>query len=104
MNDTLAADLHAEVRRLRIRVTGFDSGALDLRTSRGRSRREAIRGALDRLSKVSAESRLVPELEDRVLADQLVVLLTDCSPEYGATEAMTKQALAIARDLRVELG
>ncbi|GAA4285096.1 hypothetical protein GCM10022261_26270 [Brevibacterium daeguense] len=104
MNDTLAADLHAEVRRLRIRVAGFDSAALDLRTSRSRTRRAAIRSALARLSDAGAGSRLVPELEDRVLADQLVVLLTDCSPEYGATEAMTKQALAIARDLRVELG
>ena len=45
----------------------------------------------------------MPVLEDRVLADQVVVLLTDCLPEYGATDTQTATALTIAEDLRRDL-
>ncbi|MBD8021807.1 hypothetical protein H9634_13560 [Brevibacterium sp. Re57] len=96
----------------------------------GRTRRQAIREALSSLAALSLATRpvrstvlmaatgahtasapeapagsvpAVPDLGDRVLADQLVVLLLDCSPEYGANAAVTEKARAIAVQLRREL-
>ncbi|WP_029089604.1 hypothetical protein [Brevibacterium album] len=93
-NDAQAADLHEEIRRLRIRVTGLTAAALDA------GARTAVRAALRELAELSAEARPVPDLGDRVLADQLVVLLSDCLPEYGAPEPATAEALRIAVRLR----
>ncbi|WP_344306207.1 hypothetical protein, partial [Brevibacterium samyangense] len=81
----------------RIRVIGlspaaFESGA-----------RDHVRGALTALSDLAAAGRPVPDFGDRVLADQLVVLLTDCLPEYGADPVVTERALTIATDLRRDL-
>ena len=45
----------------------------------------------------------MPVLADRVLGDQLVVLLQDCLPEYGAAPAVTARALQIAVELRRHL-
>ncbi|GAA4515822.1 hypothetical protein [Brevibacterium yomogidense] len=89
-----AAALLEEVGRLRLRVTSLTTRQLD------DGRRAVIREALAHLSDLCAEGRAVPELEDRVLADQVVVLLTDCLPEYGATDDQTARALVIAQDLR----
>ena len=135
MNTHAAADLHEEVRRLRIRITSLASSphldhSLDAVLADGRTRRQAIREALSSLAALSLATRpvrstvlmaatgahtasapeapagsvpAVPDLGDRVLADQLVVLLLDCSPEYGANAAVTEKARAIAVQLRREL-
>lgn len=95
--DTKAAALLEEVRRLRVRVMGLSTSQLD------EGRRTRIREALTGLSDLRAHGRRVPLLEDRVLADQVVVLLTDCLPEYGATDVQTASALTIAEDLRRDL-
>jgi hypothetical protein len=87
-----AAELHEEVRRLRLRVTALTTPQLDA------GRRTHIRTALRRLSDVGAHGRPVPDLGDRV-----VVLLTDCLPEYGATDQQTVRALRIAQELRQDL-
>jgi hypothetical protein len=92
-----AAELHEEVRRRRRRVTALTTPQLDA------GRRTHIRTALRRLSDVGAHGRPVPDLGDRVLADQVVVLLTDCLPEYGATDQQTVRALRIAQELRQDL-
>lgn len=92
--ETKAAALLEEVRRLRLRVTSLTTVQLD------EGRRALIREALIRLSDLRADGRPVPELGDRVLADQVVVLLTDCLPEYGATEGQTARALTLAQELR----
>lgn len=92
--ETKAAALLEEVRRLRLRVTSLTTLQLD------DGRRAVIREALAQLSDLRADGRAVPELEDRVLADQVVVLLTDCLPEYGATDDQTARALVIAQGLR----
>jgi hypothetical protein len=92
-----AAELHEEVRRLRLRVTALTTPQLDA------GRRTRIRSALERLSDVGAQGRPVPDRGDRVLADQVVVLLTDCLPEYGATDQQTARALLIAQELRHDL-
>ena len=52
---------------------------------------------------MGAQGRPVPDRGDRVLADQVVVLLTDCLPEYGATDQQTARALLIAQELRHDL-
>lgn len=134
MNTHAAADLHEEVRRLRIRITSLASSPhpghnLDAVLADGRNRRQAIREALASLAALSltacsARSNLmaapgmhtasapeapagsvptVPDLGDRVIADQLVVLLLDCAPEYGANPAVTEKARDIAVQLRREL-
>jgi len=95
--DTTAAALLEEVRRLRLRVMGLSTPQLD------GGRRMRIREALANLSDLRANGREVPVLADRVLADQVVVLLTDCLPEYGATDAQTARALTIAQGLRHDL-
>lgn len=92
-----AAELHEEVRRLRLRVTALTTPQLD------DGRRVRIRAALAELSAVAADSRPVPDRGDRVLADQVVVLLTDCLPEYGASDRQTAAALRIAQRLRRDL-
>src|SRR5690606_3974617 len=92
-----AAELHEEVRRLRLRVTALTTPQLDA------GRRTRIRSALERLSELGAQGRPVPDRGDRVLADQVVVLLTDCLPEYGATDQQTERALLIAQELRHDL-
>lgn len=92
--ETKAAALLEEVSRLRLRVTSLTQPQLDA------GRRDAIRDALARLSELRADGRPVPDRSDRVLADQVVVLLTDCLPENGASEAQTASALALAQDLR----
>lgn len=97
MTPDTAADLHTEVRRLRIRIAGLSGPELDA------GRRAAIRDALAALSALSAAGRPVPALADRVLGDQLVVLLQDCLPEYGAAPAVTARALQIAMELRRHL-
>ncbi|WP_344334364.1 hypothetical protein, partial [Brevibacterium salitolerans] len=79
---------------LRVRVSGLSTAALE------GGAREAVREALARLADLTAEGRPVPDLGDRVLADQLVVLLSDCLPEYGAAETTTARGLDIARELR----
>lgn len=95
--DMTAAALLEEVRRLRVRVMGLSTPQLDS------GRRPRIREALAHLSDLRADGRRVPVLEDRVLADQVVVLLTDCLPEYGATDTQTATALTIAEELRRDL-
>lgn len=94
MTPDTAADLHTEIRRLRIRIAGLGGDELDA------GRRTEIRSALSALSALSADGRPVPALADRVLGDQLVVLLQDCLPEYGAAPSVTLRALDIARGLR----
>ncbi|WP_349828749.1 hypothetical protein [Brevibacterium litoralis] len=96
MNDA-AADLLQEIRRLRVRMAGIKPADLE---AGGRVR---IQEALASLSALAADARPVPDLGDRVLGDQLVVLLTDCLPEYGAEESTTRRALAVATQLRQEL-
>lgn len=134
MNTDAAADLHAEVRRLRIRVTSLAASPhpghnLDAVLADGRNRRQPIREALASLAALSLTARsarsslmaatgahtasapeapagsvpTVPDLGDRVIADQLVVLLLDCAPEYGANPAVTEKARDIAVQLRREL-
>lgn len=134
MNTHAAADLHEEVRRLRIRITSLASSPhpghnLDAVLADGRNRRQAIREALSTLAALSLTARparsslmaatgahtasapevpagsvpTVPDLGDRVIADQLVVLLLDCAPEYGANPAVTEKARDIAVQLRREL-
>ncbi|WP_295689485.1 hypothetical protein, partial [uncultured Brevibacterium sp.] len=88
---------HTEIRRLRIRIAGLSGDELDA------GRRTEIRSALSALSALSADGRPVPALADRVLGDQLVVLLQDCLPEYGAAPAVTARALQIAVELRRHL-
>lgn len=97
-----AEDLHDEIRRLRNRVAGFTTEQLNAPDANSVTRREHIRMTLQALADIRSAGT-VPVLNDRVLADQLVVLLTDCQPEYGATEEQTQQALAIARELRLRL-
>ncbi|GAA4393189.1 hypothetical protein AB0I45_11115 [Brevibacterium sp. NPDC049920] len=97
MKPDTAADLHTEIRRLRIRIAGLSGDELDA------GRRTEIRSALSALSALSADGRPVPALADRVLGDQLVVLLQDCLPEYGAAPAVTARALQIAVELRRHL-
>lgn len=97
MTPDTAADLHTEIRRLRVRAAGLSSAELDA------GRRTAIRAALAALSELTAGGRPVPELADRVLGDQLVVLLQDCLPEFGADAETTARGLRIARDLRRSL-
>lgn len=109
MNTDTAADLHTEVRRLRVRISGLSNAQLaaPAEVPAGSqpepsipTRRDAIRAALAALSELRAEGRPVPDLGDRLLSDQVVVLLQDCLPEYGATEAQCRRALDIARQLR----
>ena len=54
MTPDTAADLHTEVRRLRIRIAGLSGPELDA------GRRAAIRDALAALSALSAAGRPVP--------------------------------------------
>lgn len=104
--------------------------SLDAVLGEGRTRRQAVREALAELAVLSLATRpvrstvlmaatgahtasapeapagsvpTVPDLGDRVLADQLVVLLLDCSPGYGANAAVTEKARTIAVQLRREL-
>ncbi|MFB9775243.1 hypothetical protein [Brevibacterium otitidis] len=111
MRAEAAAGLHEEVRRLRLRVTSLAASphrehSLDAVSADGRTRRQLIRAALAQLADLSLRGRrtgavpAVPDLGDRVLADQLVVLLLDCAPEYGASAAVTEQAHDLAVDLR----
>ncbi|MYM20636.1 hypothetical protein GSY69_11860 [Brevibacterium sp. 5221] len=139
MSADTAADLHAEIRRLRIRLAGLGPADLDRPAAASGAepaaagsgppaasgepsnvraavrdaaapapvpggspptRREAIRAALSELSALRADGRPVPDLGDRVLGDQLVVLLSDCLPAYGATEAECARAVRIAAGLR----
>ena len=160
MNPHAAAGLHEEVRRLRLRITSLATSphrehSLDAVLGEGRTRRQAVREALDELAVLSlaghpapataaeavdrrapaAEAMSgrepagssvsddagaeacagaagakrdgvppVPDLGDRVLADQLVVLLLDCAPEYGADPAVTEKAHDLAVTLRRGLG
>ncbi|MCT1656887.1 hypothetical protein [Brevibacterium luteolum] len=111
MNTDAAAGLHEEIRRLRIRITSLAASphrehSLDALSADGRTRRQHIRAALAQLADLSLRGRragavsAVPDLGDRVLADQLVVLLLDCAPEYGASAAVTEQVHDLAVDLR----
>lgn len=97
-----AEDLHDEIRRLRIRISSFTTAQLNAPDANNVSRRERIRMSLQELADVRATG-VVPQLSDRVLADQVVVLLMDCQPEYGASDDQTRQALSIAQDLRRRL-
>ena len=97
-----AEDLHDEIRRLRIRISSFTTAQLNAPDANNVSRRERIRMSLQELADVRATG-VVPQLSDRVLADQVVVLLMDCQPEYGASDDQTRQALSIAQDLRRKL-
>lgn len=99
---THAEDLHDEIRRLRIRISSFTTAQLNAPVANNVSRRERIRMSLQELADVRATG-VVPQLSDRVLADQVVVLLMDCQPEYGASDDQTRQALSIAQDLRRRL-
>ena len=99
---THAEDLHEEIRRLRIRISSFTTAQLNAPDANNVSRRERIRMSLQELADVRATG-VVPQLSDRVLADQVVVLLMDCQPEYGASDDQTRQALSIAQDLRRKL-
>ena len=100
--NTHAEDLHEEIRRLRIRISSFTTAQLNAPDANNVSRRERIRMSLQELADVRATG-VVPQLSDRVLADQIVVLLTDCQPEYGASDDQTRQALHLAQDLRRRL-
>lgn len=99
---THAEDLHEEIRRLRIRISSFTTAQLNAPDANNVSRRERIRMSLQELAEVRS-TEVVPQLSDRVLADQVVVLLMDCQPEYGASDDQTRQALSIAQDLRRRL-
>ncbi|EFG47271.1 hypothetical protein HMPREF0183_1535 [Brevibacterium mcbrellneri ATCC 49030] len=99
---THAEDLHDEIRRLQIRISSFTTAQLNAPDANNVSRRERIRMSLQELADVRATG-VVPQLSDRVLADQVVVLLMDCQPEYGASDDQTRQALSIAQDLRRRL-
>lgn len=99
---THAEDLHEEIRRLRIRISSFTTAQLNAPDANNVSRRERIRMSLQELADVRATG-VVPQLSDRVLADQVVVLLMDCQPEYGASDDQTRHALGIAQDLRRRL-
>ncbi|MDK8345836.1 hypothetical protein QP868_02830 [Brevibacterium sp. UMB1308A] len=99
---THAEDLHDEIRRLRIRISSFTTAQLNAPDANNVSRRERIRMSLQELADVRATG-VVPQLSDRVLADQVVVLLMDCQPEYGASDDQTRQALGIAQDIRRRL-
>lgn len=99
-SNTLAADLREEIRRLRIRVTALTADQLDAHGDAGQQRRQLIRDTLAQLSEVRSGGQPVPQLSDRVLADQLVVLLEDCLPEAGASSAHVSRALTLARALR----
>ena len=69
MTPDTAADLHTEIRRLRIRIAGLSGDELDA------GRRTEIRSALSALSALSADGRPVPALADRVLGKRRTVLL-----------------------------
>ena len=99
---THAEALHEEIRRLRIRISSFTTAQLNAPDANNVSRRERIRMSLQELADVRSTG-VVPQLSDRVLADQAVVLLMDCQPEYGASDDQTRQALSIAQDLRRQL-
>ena len=99
---THAEALHEEIRRLRIRISSFTTAQLNAPDANNVSRRERIRMSLQELADVRSTG-VVPQLSDRVLADQVVVLLMDCQPEYGASDDQTRQALSIAQDLRRQL-
>lgn len=81
---TAAAELEAEVRRLRIRIISLTTAQLDEAAPPAASRRAAIRAALTEFSQVGSEARPVPELADQNLVDQVVVLL-----EHGRRSART---------------
>lgn len=123
MIEQTAADLLTEVRRLRIRLTqlsGSDLGepasapvpdggsaAEAASTSAAPSpavapgsRREAVYSALAALAALDDAPAEVPQLGDRVLADQLTVLLADCLPDAGAPAEQTEAAFEIAVALR----
>ena len=100
--NTHAEDLHEEIRRLRVRISSFTTAQLNAPGANNVSRRERIRMSLQELADVRATG-VVPQLSDRVLADQVVVLLMDCQPEYGASDDQTRQALGIAQDIRRRL-
>lgn len=112
-----AAELEAEIRRLRLRISGFTTAQLDELVGESGTepgvgmipRRVRVRGALAQLAALDSRnhpgraSLTVPDLGDRVLADQVVVLLSEFLPVNGAGAAQTQAALEIARSLRQDL-
>lgn len=86
----VSAELDTEVRRLRVRIIGLTSKQLaeagenaPVRSSGQRlSRRETIARALAEFSDLGSDGRMVPDLGDQSLSDQVVVLL-----EHGRNSA-----------------
>lgn len=82
--NNVTADLETEVRRLRIRIIGLnprqlaEAGPNSPATDAGTmSRRDTIAEALAQFSSIGSGGRVVPDLGDQSLADQVVVLIDE---------------------------
>lgn len=112
----VSAELDTEIRRLRVRIIGLTSRQLaeagenaPVRSSGQRlSRRETIAEALAEFSALGSGGRMVPDLGDQSLADQVVVLLdhgrkSATQPGQGSSGEQRNEQVAQLLDAAVRL-
>lgn len=109
--NNVTADLETEVRRLRIRIIGLnprqlaDAGPNSADNSAGTvSRRDTIAEALAQFSSIGSGGRMVPDLGDQSLADQVVVLIDEGAASAAhLPEAQRQERLELLLDAAIRL-